>query len=168
MTQIIDVLKERVQSSDGEKNEIYYTPKQKRVLKAIAENPHSKASEIADMAEVHPSYIPYIIERVDPEVVENIHRLEEYFSDKTAEEDTKEQPEQKQDGLMETFGVQSTTPIDDGNQVNDQKTEFTVTREVPVEISIRFPNSRDLNEIVKKKFDEEEEEKDSKQLVTPS
>jgi len=163
MAEIINVLRERVKGEgDEEKNEIYYTPKQKRVLKTIAENPHQNASEIADMAGVHPSYIPYIIERVDEGVVNNLHRLDEYLSEQEEMQGTEGSPVQRSEPdettaeLMETFGAGSSSsgmsasqrPTVDDHKVGPDATEFTVTRELPVEITIKFPEDEDIQKLV--------------------
>jgi len=152
MAEIINVLRERVQDeSDEEKNEIFYTPKQKRVLKKIAENPHASASEIADMAGVHPSYIPYIIDRVDKGVVDNLHRLDEYLSEREQMQNTEGSevqqgsPDEKTEELMNTFGASSSTSTEArgmGNgtpQIGPDVDEVTITRRLPVEITIKFP-----------------------------
>ena len=164
MAEIINVLRERVKGEgDEEKNEIYYTPKQKRVLKTIAENPHANASEIADEAGVHPSYIPYIIERVDEGVVDNLHRLDEYLSEQEEMQNTEGSPVQRNKPdettaeLMETFGASggssSTSsparqPTVDDHKVGPDATEFTVTRELPVEITIKFPEDEDIQKLI--------------------
>lgn len=178
MSEIMNVLRERASENEDEKNEIYYTQKQKRVLKTIAENPHASANEIADMAEVHPSYIPYICERVDMGVVENLHRLEEYLSEREemnslpheesddSAESTEQEPEPKPSGeaeqLLETFGAKPT--VDDRHRVTQSETEFTFTKEVPVEISVRFPNGQEITELMNR--GEEDEDEDEEHVLT--
>lgn len=171
MSEIMAVLRERASENTDEKNEIYYTQKQKRVLKTIAENPHKTASEIADIAEVHPSYIPYICERVDMGVVENLHRLEEYLSE---QEEMNEVPQKEKqevsvpsepadtgtedeeaEELMETFGAKPT--VDDRHRVTQTETEFTFTKEVPVEITVSFPDGRSLTELMNRGDEDEED-----------
>jgi len=164
MAEIINELRERVKGeSDEEKNEIYYTPKQKKVLKTIAQNPHANASEIADMAGVHPSYIPYIIERVDEGVVNNLHRLDEYLSEREEMQDTEGSPVQRTEPdettaeLMQTFGAggsssgltASQRPTMDDHKVGPDATEFTVTRELPVQITIKFPEDEEIQKLIK-------------------
>lgn len=177
MSEIMNVLRERASESEDEKNEIYYTQKQKRVLKTIAENPHASANEIADEAEVHPSYIPYICERVDMGVVENLHRLEEYLSEREemnslpneeAEEEADQSSEAEErdsdeeaEQLLETFGAKPT--VDDRNRVGPNETEFTFTKEVPVEISVRFPNGRELTQFMNRGEEDGEEEEDDEE-----
>lgn len=160
----MNVLRERATENTDEKNEIYYTQKQKRVLKAIAENPHATAKEIGDIAEVHPSYVPYICERVDQGVVENLHRLEEYLSEReemdnvpveeSVEEGTQEEQESDEsEELMETFGAKPT--VDDRHRVSQQSTEFTLTKQVPVEVTFRFPSGSELTKFMERDGDDE-------------
>lgn len=164
MEEIIDVLCDRVKNrEDTDKNEIYYTQKQKNVLKTIANNPHKSASEVADLAGVHPSYIPYIIERVDEDVVDNLHRLEEYLSEReemhqtegSSVQETRSGPDESTAELMETFGATPTggksasrPTMDDRHRVDNDVTEFTITRELPVEITIQFPHSEDISQVI--------------------
>lgn len=159
MTEIMEVLREEAMENNDQKNEIYYTPKQKRVLKAIAENPKASASEVADEAEVHPSYIPYICERVSMDVVENIHRLEEYLSEREGLDSVPQDESDESDSsvdidevtenaaVMKSFGA--TPVIEDGNKApKENQEEISFTREVPVKISIEIPASRELARII--------------------
>lgn len=185
MTEIMQSLRESVESNeDEEKNEIYYTPKQKRVLKTIAENPHAQASEVADIAEVHPSYIPYIIERVDEGVVDNLHRLEEYLSEReemnNLEEETQSESEDEapETRLMETFGAkpdpENKPTVDDHERAPDSETkEYTFTKEVPVEVTVRFPDSSDISDFVEEEqvvtefedSDEDDEDDEEREAI---
>lgn len=166
MTEIINVLKERAGGSEGEKNEIYYTEKQKRVLKTIAENPHASASEVADESEVHPSYIPYICERVDQEVVDNLHRLEEYLSDQEEVEASSETSTESEgvDQIMESFGAKPT--VDDHERPPEESTtELTFTKEVPVQISVEFPDGAELTKMIEEEQKEDDEDEDRRVLT---
>lgn len=172
MPEIMQVLRERASESEDEKNEIYYTQKQKRVLKTIAENPHASANEIADIAEVHPSYIPYICERVDMGVVENLDRLEKYLSEREEMDDlpasetgtaSVQNSGEEEEKLMETFGAEKSEQTTQ-QQSNSETTEFTFTREMPVEIQVRLPSEK-INEVVEEEISEEEEEDDEGKRV---
>lgn len=66
MAKAIKLLQERSEE-EGEEGGLYYTPKQQRVLKAIVQNPEDNSNQIAKSADVHPSYVTYIIGRLPPE-----------------------------------------------------------------------------------------------------
>jgi hypothetical protein len=164
MAEVMEVLRANASESNDEKNELYYTQKQKRVLKAISENPHASANEVADIAEVHPSYIPYICERVDKDVVDNLHRLEEYLSERE-EMDTlnqDESPSVDREALIETFEEHGS--IEGYRSGSAPDTVFTFTEQIPVEVSLRFPDGG-LTELIEKDGGEEREGEDDEEIL---
>lgn len=67
MAEAKELLEKRAEEQGGGDEGLYYTDKQQRVLRAIVENPEKNTNQIGRIADVHPSYVTYIIKRLPPD-----------------------------------------------------------------------------------------------------
>lgn len=69
MAEARELLRNRAEEESGDDEGLYYTEKQQRVLKALVRYPTQNTNQIGREADVHPSYVTYIIKRLPPNML---------------------------------------------------------------------------------------------------
>lgn len=146
MTQVKDLLRQRSEGWESDADEagegLYYTEKQTRVFKAIMQNWEADLSEVADKANVHPSYVRYIVNRLpkdkatDKEWLMQKAGLDEEDLEEDLEED--DGATQEPDGMMQSFGV-GAKKAEQQQVVEGDSREVSMTTMLPVTITVQIP-----------------------------
>lgn len=135
MTEARELLQNRADEGDEQdRNRMYYTDKQQRVLRAIVENPAKNTQEIGEIAGVHPSYVTYIIQRLPPEHATDFDWLREKAGLET--DDDVEEVEETEESLVEEFGGMPEADVSVGGNGG---LVLSATKNIPVTLTLSVP-----------------------------
>lgn len=164
MTKVQDLLERRAEGWESDEEEagegLYYTEKQTRVFKAIVKNRDANLKEVAEAAGVHPSYVRYIVNRLPKDKATDLEWLMEKADVEPAELDEDVPTEEEEDGgeegvgaveqesVMESFNVGG----GEGREASEASNahEITMTRQLPVTITVQIPQEMLESEAVGK------------------
>lgn len=149
-------LNKRREEESNNEGRLYYTPKQSRVIRAMADNLGANAETVADEAECHPSYVTYIMKRIEQSILERILENEpvpevnwtpeENIVSADSDSSDEEVPEafsKSSDG--ETVGNQTTvaniTPSDSDSSAEIESDTMTIqsSQKIPLTLTLEIP-----------------------------
>lgn len=84
-----------LEQQDEDAGELSYTDKQVAIIRAAVENPDADVNEIADMSDSHVTYVRSVLDRADPQRVQEELGLDEPADEATQPTEPEPEPEEE-------------------------------------------------------------------------